>query len=169
MGGEKLQEIDLKTAHFYILADFIEDEMCKTNYLDWLDSNPDPYSVFITGQKTDEKRDKMKGAFQQTLRGQRERMNRRAKSIFNFFYVSFPWLYDFLKRTGERKDTTMQRMLQRVESSIMVSAHEDAAFPSSTRHDSILVTKGDEEMAMNLILTHAFERLGYTIPFKHPL
>ena len=65
--GKKLREIDLKTAHVYLLAHFIEDETCKQNYLDWLDDNEDVYSVFIEGEMTEKKRDKMKGALQQAL------------------------------------------------------------------------------------------------------
>jgi len=157
--GEELLEVDYDSCHLRFLPSLLENDSTKELLLSQIDQC-DFYESFVEDGVT---RQQVKGSFQKFLAG-KTWGDRVAKKISNFFQVWFKRIFDITRSIELRGGLKMQALLQKIESTIMVSAFMKADFWCLTRHDSILVKRSDKDKAISLLKQHAREFLGYDVP-----
>ena len=157
--GEELVEVDYDSCHLRFLPSLLDNGLSKELLLRQLDK-ADIYETFIEEGVT---REQVKGSFQKFLAG-KTWGDRVAQKISNFFQVWFKQIFELTRSIKLRGGLKMQALLQKIEFTIMIGSFMKADFWCLTRHDSMLVKKGDMEKAVALLKQHAREFLGYDVP-----
>ena len=119
---------------------------------------------FVNGEKTNEKRDRMKVIFEQAISGKGK--GEDVRHILDFFRRQFPPLWMIINASGQDGNEKTQMRLQKIEASIMLPAYLAADFEICLiRHDCLMVRDCDRENARELIDRICMEKIGYTIQF----
>lgn len=142
--GEELVEVDMKSCHFYLMTQFIDNEEERAKWIRWLESGI--YHRLAEGWKHPTSMDRIKRCAQHALA--RKEMGALGRYILERLCREFPSLSRWLDSLTE----TAQAVLQRAEADFMVEkVFVSADFWTVPMHDGLLVKKSDAQRALNHI------------------
>lgn len=112
-------------------------------------------------------RKKVKAAVFQVLFTDNRFLGQAEAKPKQLFKKHFPTVYELFSRIKKSDKTNLPRLLQRIESHLMLLvvakriARERPRLPIFTIHDSIVTTEGDEEYVKSVLLDEMTKAIGF--------